>query len=44
WVYPKEYLSELLMIFGAILIGILIAVVTPEGEKERLSNEQRKDL
>ena len=42
WVYPKEYLSELLMIFGAISIGILIAVVTPEGEKQRLGKEQRK--
>ena len=43
WVYPKEYLSELLMIFGAISLGILIAVITPEGEKQRLSEEQRQE-
>ena len=40
WVYPKEYLTELVLIFGAILIGIFIAVFTPKGEKERLHRKQ----
>jgi len=39
WVYPKEYLTELLIILGAIVIATLIAILTPEGEKERLYNQ-----
>lgn len=40
WVYPKEYLTELMIIFGAIMIGTLIAVFTPTGEKERLNRKK----
>ena len=40
WVYPKEYLTELVLIFGAIMIGTFIAVFTPTGEKERLNRKK----
>ncbi len=43
WVYPREYLFELLIILGAISLGILIAVFTPEGEKQRLYRQNRED-
>jgi|TARA_B100000315_G_C14530959_1_gene566141 hypothetical protein len=36
WLYPKEYILELILISAAIAIGILIAIFTPEGEKQRL--------
>jgi len=37
WLYPKKYVFELILISTAISIGFLIAVFTPEGEKERLA-------
>jgi hypothetical protein len=40
WVYPKEYLTELVLIFGAIMIGTFIAVFTPTGEKEKLNRKK----
>ena len=43
WLYPKEYVFELILISAAILIGILIAIYTPEGEKERLARASEKN-
>ena len=42
WVYPKEYMMELAIILGAISVGILIAIFTPTGEKEKLYKEKNK--
>ena len=43
WLYPKEYVFELILISAAISFGILIAVFTPEGEKERLARASNKN-
>jgi len=43
WIYPREYLLELLIILGAISLGILIAIFTPEGEKQRLFRQNKGD-
>jgi len=40
WVYPQEYMIELATIIGAISLGILIAVFTPTGQKEKLNKEK----
>ena len=42
WVYPKEYMMELAIILGAISVGILIAIFTPTGEKEKLYKEKNQ--
>ena len=42
WVYPKEYMMELAIIIGAISVGILIAIFTPTGEKEKLYKEKNQ--
>ena len=42
WVYPKEYMMELAIILGVISVGILIAIFTPTGEKEKLYKEKNQ--
>ena len=43
WLSPREYIFELVLITAAISLGILIAVITTEGEKERLARKDALD-
>jgi hypothetical protein len=41
WVYPQEYLTEILVIFGTVIMITLIAIFTPLGFKQKLLNRSK---
>jgi hypothetical protein len=43
WVYPQEYLTEILVVFGTVIMITLIAIFTPSGFKQKLLNQNKEN-
>ena len=43
WVYPQEYLTEIIVVFGTVIMITLIAIFTPSGFKQKLLNQNKEN-